>query len=260
MMYTRLPFWRLYQPGNAAFRHAVGYWPFVGWLTGGVMMLTLALGLDVLNLPVVALLVIIVRILLTGAFHEDGLADFCDGMGGGKGREDVLRIMKDSRIGTYGVLALLSYFLLLYFCMREITVALGIFSLKPASPCHNPILMTGAVMLSADVWGKCCASLLVGQMPYARREEEAKAGSSYLPYNWAAQFARIVVALLPVALLWWHIGIMPPYAAIVTPFIVEVLLAAWMRRRLRGYTGDCCGATFLLCELSVYIAWIVSLP
>ncbi len=256
MTYTRLPLWRLYEPrGEEAFRRAVGYWPFVGWLTGGIMALVLWLGLQYLSLGVTVVLVIVSRILLTGAFHEDGLADFTDGMGGGKGREDALRIMKDSHIGTYGVLALVVYVLTLYLCLRELTMAFGLKSLQSTSPCHNPILMTSAAILTCDVWSKSLASLLPACLPYARREEEAKLKLAYLRPKWGWHIVRIVVALLPIALLWWKIGIVPPLAVICTPIVVFILLSLWLRHRLGGYTGDCCGASFLLCELSMYLVW-----
>ncbi|MCD7722127.1 MAG: adenosylcobinamide-GDP ribazoletransferase [Prevotellaceae bacterium] len=256
MTYTRLPLWRLYEPAKEeAYRRAVGYWPFVGWLTGGIMALVLWLGLEGLSLGVAVVLVILSRILVTGAFHEDGLADFTDGMGGGRGREDSLRIMKDSHIGTYGVLALIVYILTLYLCLRELTMAFGLRSLQSSSPCHNPILMTAAAILTCDVWGKCLASLLPVALPYARREEEAKLRLAYLRPKWGWQAVRIVVALLPIALLWWQIGIVPPIAVICTPVVVVALLSLWLRRRLGGYTGDCCGASFLLSELSMYLVW-----
>ncbi len=222
-------------------------------------MLVLWGGLEICSLPIAPLIAILARVLLTGAFHEDGLADFFDGMGGGRGRKDVLRIMKDTRIGTYGVLALVLYLLLLYFCVRELTVALGILSLRPLSPCRNPILMATTAMLTADVWGKSLASLLVAELPYARPEEEAKTKVAYARLHWGWHTLRILLALLPVGLLWWHIGLIPPWPVIVAPMVLQLLLALWLRRRLQGYTGDCCGATFLLCELCCYVTWIVCL-
>ena len=89
------------------FRHVVNYWPFAGWITGGTMALTFALAVQILSVPYAILLAIIARLILTGALHEDGLADFIDGMGGGTTRERVLEIMKDSHIGTYGVIGLI---------------------------------------------------------------------------------------------------------------------------------------------------------
>ena len=103
IFFTRLPFWRLHQPPKECYSRVVEHWPLVGWLTGGVMAATLYFGSMVLPYTVAVLLAIAARLLLTGALHEDGLADFFDGFGGGgNDRQRILDIMKDSHIGTYG--------------------------------------------------------------------------------------------------------------------------------------------------------------
>ena len=251
MFFTRLPWWRIHQPRAEHFRHVVEFWPFVGWLTGGVSMLLYGLLLSHLSpltphlspltshlspLTPFLLLIIVVRVLLTGALHEDGLADFLDGMGGGQGRERTLAIMKDSHIGTYGVIGLVLYFLFLY----------------SALPHLSPLLL-----LTADVWGKSVASLLILLLPYARTEAEAKNRTVYVRYRWLGQLVRILVAMLPVGLLWWYVGIVPHPLLLVVPLVVALLLALWMHRRLGGYTGDCCGATFLLCEASMLLTYLI---
>lgn len=109
MFFTRLPFWRIRQVDAECFKHVVDYWPFVGWLTGGTAALVFWLVSGILPVTTAALAAIGTRLWLTGALHEDGLADFCDGFGGGTTRERTLAIMKDSHIGTYGVLGLVFY-------------------------------------------------------------------------------------------------------------------------------------------------------
>ena len=168
--------------------------------------------------------------------HEDGLADFVDGMGGGNTRERILSIMKDSHIGTYGVITLVLYFLFLY----------------TALPHLSPLML-----LTAEVWGKSVASLLILQLPYARVESEAKNHTVYARYTWWRQLLRILVAMIPVALLWWYVGAIPHLQLFLVPLAVEMLLALWMRSRLGGYTGDCCGATFLLCEASMLLTYLI---
>ena len=121
MFFTRLPWWRLRTVPKEAFEHVVDYWPLVGWLTGGTMALTFAVAISAgISPAVAALLAIAARMLLTGALHEDGLADFCDGFGGGTTRERTLAIMKDSHIGTYGVLGLLISLGLLWACIATL--------------------------------------------------------------------------------------------------------------------------------------------
>ena len=114
IFFTRLPFWRLHQPPVACYQTVVEHWPLTGWLTGGAMGLTLYFATLIFPGYIGVLLAILVRILITGALHEDGLADFIDGFGGGgSDRQRILNIMKDSHIGTYGVLGLILYFLIL---------------------------------------------------------------------------------------------------------------------------------------------------
>ena len=114
IFFTRLPFWRLKEVPAKCFKHVVPYWALTGWLTGGIMVAVLWSTAQVLPYPVAMLMALISRLLVTGALHEDGLADFLDGFGGGTTRERILSIMKDSHIGSYGVIGLIFYFLLLW--------------------------------------------------------------------------------------------------------------------------------------------------
>ncbi len=259
-LFTRLPLWRLHQPPGEAYRKAVCYWPFAGWVTGACLAGVLCLSLNVLSLQLSVVLAIASRLLLTGAFHEDGLADLADAMGGGRGRDDCLRIMKDTHTGSFAIIALILYFLALYLCLRSLTVSLGLASLRVAFPCHNPLLMTATAVLTADVWGKACASMLVLCLPYARKEQEAKTKTVYLRPSLPLHLLRIVLAMLPACLLWLGMGVAPHPAVLLAPVAVAALMALWLRLRLNGYTGDCLGACFLLCELSSYIAWTATTP
>ena len=115
IFFTRLPLWRLHEPPKESYKSVVEFWPLTGWLTGGLMALTLWLCSMYFPYTVAVLFAIVVRLLITGALHEDGLADFMDGFGGGgSDRSRILAIMKDSHIGTYGVIGLILYHLLLY--------------------------------------------------------------------------------------------------------------------------------------------------
>ena len=87
IFFTRLPFWRITEVPAAYFKRVVDYWPFVGWLTGGIMAGTLWLSAQFLPMSTAVILALLARLLVTGALHEDGLADFCDGFGGGTSRE-----------------------------------------------------------------------------------------------------------------------------------------------------------------------------
>lgn len=206
-----------------------------GWLTGGAMAATLFLGSMVLPWPVAVIAAIAVRLLITGALHEDGLADFMDGFGGGGDRARILAIMKDSHIGTYGVLGLILYIMLL---------GTTLYSLSPT--------VAALTVLAADPFSKMVASQLINMLPYARREEEAKNRTIYRKPSLAAGLSLTVQGLLPMALMIGMTGI-SWYLVIALPALVMYFLYLLMLRKIQGYTGDCCGAVCLLVELAVYL-------
>ena len=236
IFFTRLPFWRLHQPPQECYKTVVEHWPLAGWITGGLMAATLWVGSLFLPYAVAVLLAIVVRLLITGALHEDGLADFLDGFGGGgNNRERILAIMKDSHIGTYGVLGLIIYMLLLgtaLYCM--------------------PVAVATLVIVAADPYSKMVTSQLVNMLPYARREEEAKNKTIYRKTSLSAGLSLTVQGLLPMVLMIWLTGI-SWYAVIFIPALVMYFLYMLILRKIHGYTGDCCGAVCLLVELAVYL-------
>jgi adenosylcobinamide-GDP ribazoletransferase len=163
IFFTRLPFWRLHQPPKECYQTVVEHWPLAGWITGAAMAATLYFGSWYLPYMVAVILAIVVRLLITGALHEDGLADFLDGFGGGgNNRERILAIMKDSHIGTYGVIGLICYELLLFSAL---------FAMPPA--------LAALTILAADPYAKMVTSQLIIMMPYARNIEESKARTVY---------------------------------------------------------------------------------
>lgn len=230
--FTRLPFWRLAEIPADAFKHIVCYWPLVGWLTAGLSVVVLYVSALVLPPSVALLLAFITRLLLTGGLHEDGLADFFDGLGGGKSREQTLAIMKDSHIGSYGVISLIAYFGLLY-----------------ASLEHLPLTVAGSALLAGDPFAKGVAAMVINRLPYARKEEEAKNKTLYSRMHTSEFIFCCLAALLP---LFWLPDAVYGFA-ILAPLVTFWTLTTWLKRRIQGYTGDCCGALFLLCELSFYV-------
>ena len=234
IFFTRLPFWRLKEVPSECFKHVVPYWPWVGWLTGSVMAMVLALGSLVMPVSSAWIWAIVTRLLITGALHEDGLADFFDGFGGGTTRERTLAIMKDSHIGTYGVIGLIIYFLL----MLELR--------------HLPVSMLCTLILCGDCWGKLCASQLINFLPYARKEEDSKAKVIYNRMSGKELFICIMGGALPLWLLPLSL-----WGALVAPCLILAFLILLMKRRLQGYTGDCCGATFLMCEMAFYLSALI---
>lgn len=239
VFFTRLPFWRLksFQVPSEYFKQVVSYWAVAGWLTGGVMAGTLWLSAQALPYPIAIILALLARLLITGALHEDGLADFLDGFGGGgNNKERILAIMKDSHIGTYGVIGLIFYFLLFYQLLLSL-----------------PFPTVCLIIPAADPLCKFISSHITRFLPYARTAETSKSKTVYEKMSYKALLISCVFGLLPLLL----IPSVKWLAAIIFPIITFFGLVYLMRKKINGYTGDCCGAMFLLCELSFYIGIII---
>ncbi len=237
IFFTRIPFWRLHEPPKACYSTVVEHWPLTGWLTASLMAGTLWVASMFLPYLVAIILAIVVRLLVTGALHEDGLADFFDGFGGGgSSRERILAIMKDSHIGTYGVLGLILYELLLVAALLSVTPLLAVITI-----------------LAADPFSKMVTAQLVMMMPYARTEAEAKNRTVYRKMDWRAGLSLSIQGLLPMGLYLWYTGIFWELV-LLFPCLLMYFLYLMIWRKLQGYTGDCCGAVCLLVELAVYLA------
>lgn len=232
IFFTRLPFWRVAEVPAEYFKNIVSHWALAGWLTAGLSVLVLYASSLILPVGVTVLLAIITRLLVTGCLHEDGLADFFDGFGGGTSRERILAIMKDSHIGSYGVIGLILYFGLLYTLLSSL-----------------PVAIAGSAILAGDPFSKGVAGMIINRLPYARKEEEAKNKTVYSRMT-AGEYTFCLFSALP-PLLWLPKPVY--FLAALLPVIVFYILTTLMKNKIQGYTGDCCGATFLLCELSFYL-------
>lgn len=244
MFFTRLPLWRLATVERSYFERVVPLWPLAGWLTGGMMALVLW-GSQQLQLStgIGVTLALLSRCLLTGALHEDGFADFCDGFGGGTSRERTLSIMKDSHIGTYGVLGLILYVLLVWNLMTAILDD----GLSPL------------ILVVADALAKGLSATIIYVLPYARTEADAKNRLVYVQTPWMERLVSILLAFAPLALC---LLLVPDAVPTIPQWLLALLLPVcgcaflflWMHRRIQGYTGDCCGATFLITETLIYLS------
>ena len=243
IFFTRLPFWRLYQPPQSSYAAVVEWWPLAGWVTGAIMAAVLLACSLVLPYGIALLLAIVARLLTTGALHEDGLADFFDAFGGGGTNcERILSIMKDSHIGTYGGASLILYFALLFAALWSL-----------------PQEVAPWAIMAADPFAKMVSSQLILMMPYARTAETAKSRTVYRRPSTTAGVLLAVQGLLPLALfLWLTDGIADWSLLIFIPCLVMYFLYRLIWSRLKGYTGDCCGAVCLLVELSFLISLNIS--
>jgi len=224
---------------DAAMARAVRWYPAVGLAIGGVLGL-LFWGLSmVFPQAIAALLTIASGMLLTGALHEDGLADLADGLGGSPDKSRALEIMRDSRIGSYGVLAL------------GITLALKITALSML-----PVTVAIAAIIASHGLGRFAMSWLMNHLPYARTDGAANFMTDAQNTNngvlWAAPIAAIILIALSVN----------PLAAIATSLALAALLALVVKRitvRLDGYTGDALGACEQITEALIPLVLLACL-
>jgi adenosylcobinamide-GDP ribazoletransferase len=239
--FTRLPIpgWVGFDP--AWLNQASRYFPLVGLVVALITGAAYAVAAWFLPAPVAVVISTAVGIYATGAFHEDGFADMCDGFGGGMTPERVLEIMKDSRIGAYGAIGTI--------CM--LGLKLVTLSMLP------PLAVIGALLVAHPL-SRLMATSLIWRLDYARAEGKAKPlaqkmrGTEFL----IAAITAIVPALVVIELRW-----LPP-AALVSGVIVAAIATWWLARkcvrRIGGYTGDCLGAVQQVTEVMFYLCALAS--
>jgi len=240
MFYTRLPCprWVGYEPGQL--NRATVYFPLIGWLVGAVAAGVYWGAARYWSAPVAVLLSTGAGVLLTGAFHEDGLADVCDGFGGGWTRERILDIMKDSRVGTYGLVGL------------GLVLAIKTAVLSSAAVPLRAGLSVPALLFVAHPLSRLTALTFVRTLPYARADladGKAKPVAQSMPNGRLAAAASL--GLLPLLTLARQA---PELLWVLLPLLVlQLVLGRWFMRWLGGYTGDCLGATQQLAEVLIYL-------
>jgi len=238
----RLAGWVGFSP--AMLRASAAHFPGVGWLVGavgaGVFLLAQAGLPGVAGAAVAALLSTAATVWMTGAFHEDGLADTVDGLGGASDRARALEIMKDSRIGAFGAIALV--------------LALGLKIALLATLAGQGAMSAATALLGAHVLSRLAPLFLIRWLPYVGDEGASKAKPLADAIGGGALLVGILYALPATALLLLAHPALQGFASLVACLLGVLYMAALLRRRLQGFTGDGLGATQQVCELAIYLA------
>ena len=242
--FTRVPVPRSIGYAAGDLDQAARYFPLVGACVGAWGALVYLVALRALPPSIAVGLSMAATLLATGAFHEDGLADSCDAFGGGYTRDDVLRIMHDSRIGTFGAVALV--------------IALG---LKWQALTSMLPLRAAWTMIAAHAASRVFAISYLATLDYVRAEGKAKPVAQRLSGS-----ALLCAAVFGLPLLLWPNGPgLPDWrfagAAIVALAGLRFAVGRYFVRRIGGYTGDCLGFAQQILELSIYLlglAWMSS--
>ena len=237
---TRIPIPSAVRYTEQRFSDTPCYYPLVGIVIGLLCAVVYALAVLVFSQSVAIVLVIAFGILLTGAFHEDGLADTFDGIGGGLTKDAALEIMKDSRLGTYGTLSI---------------------GLVLATKTAAMLSLDNKTLLAALVSGHCLSRLssvlVMASSHYVRDHGTGKPVANGINGNSLA--IALFTGLLSLAI----IGVFTSPAAVLYCVaglsIGHALMRYFYSRKLGGYTGDTLGAVQQASELGFYLglaAWI----
>jgi adenosylcobinamide-GDP ribazoletransferase len=252
--FTRVPVtgplaaWVGFSP--ALLRASAAHFPAIGWLVGlvaaGVFWGARAGLPGLAGALAAALLSTTATILMTGALHEDGLIDVADGLGGSAERHRALVIMKDSRIGAFGAIAL------------ALALGLKVLLLTVLARQGTPAVI--AALVCAHVLSRLAPLFLIRWLPYVGDEGAASKSKPLADaIGGGALWVGILWSLPAAAWLVVTHSVLPGLAPLVFGALAALCMARLLRRRLGGFTGDGLGATQQVCELAIYLslAWQV---
>lgn len=236
LFFTRIPCPKWVDHSEEYLNEASRYLPLIGLIIGGLSGLVFFLSSQILNPSISIIISMISSVLLTGAFHEDGLADMCDGFGGGWTREKILEIMKDSRIGTFGFIGLLSVLSLKFISLNQL----------------NPKIILIALFAGNSISRWFAISLLYTHS-YARADQISKSSSFSKPITIYSLVYAGFWALIPFLFFqsWKYL--------IILPFLVliRIYLGRMFKKWIGGFTGDCLGGVQQIIEAAFYLGMLI---
>jgi len=244
-------------------REAPRYFPVVGWIVGAVSALFYLLGTRFISTDAGVVAAIVAGVLVTGAFHEDGFADVCDGFGGGWTKEKILGIMKDSRIGAYGAIGLILMLGSKFVLIKELPAFTPSLNTTAAAPWNVFYDHRYAILaiVCAHSLGRLMPVLVMQAGTYARAGASAAAGAVDAGKSGAiagqrmstgGMIAAAVFALAPFGFLSWH------YLLAIAPVLYATFeLNRYFKRWIGGYTGDCLGAIEQVSEIMIYLGFVL---
>lgn len=246
MFLTRLPVPQTTDHSPEYLEKAAKYFPLIGWIIGGISAFTFVLCQMALPVDLSILASIIAGIVATGAFHEDGFADVCDAFGGGWTKERILDIMKDSRLGTFGVIGLISILAAKFLLLKAIA--------GPFISTSSVVPLIG-VFLTAHALSRFMAVIAIQTSVYVFSEDKSKSKPlasrrlTGIEFISAGLFSLLPFISLPIHFLF----------IIVPALLTTFYLTRYFKKWISGYTGDCLGAiqqaAEVVCYLSIFLLW-----
>lgn len=236
MFFTRIPCPSFTDHDPDYLNRSSKYFTLVGLLIGALSGFSFWLSAQVFSTNISLLLSFVVSILLTGAFHEDGLADVCDGFGGGWTKTKILDIMKDSRVGTFGL------------------VGLGLsLAIKFAALSEIPVTLIVPVIISGHAISRLTSVSLIYTDEYAREDLLSKSKPLAIKMSHADYLVATLFGLAPLLLMptyWIFLSIIPLV-------LVKLYLGSYFNKWIGGYTGDCLGAVQQIAEVIYYLSILI---
>jgi adenosylcobinamide-GDP ribazoletransferase len=213
------------------------WFPLIGLMIGGLLVAVLQVLAPIFPALLTALLIAVLDAVLTGALHLDGLADTVDGFGGGVKREDVLRIMRDHAIGTYGAVALV------------LVIAVKAATLAALIDCHRAVSWLALM----PMLGRWSVVLLSATEPYARRSDQEGAPAGGAVSDFVGR-VEVVVASATALFIAFILASWRGLAAALLMLVASGLWGWYCRLRIGGITGDTLGASVEISEVLVLLA------
>ena len=264
--FTRIPItgrladWVGYSP--ELLRASAAHFPGIGVLVGAVAAAVFALLQAALpDTPfaplVAAVLSTVATVLLTGGFHEDGLADVADGIGGSHERERALEIMKDSRVGAFGAMALVLALL------GKVALLALLGSVEDVNTDGQGLLLRGS-FVGAAIWTGHVVSrflplVVIRLLPHVGDTATSKSKPLTDQISRGSLLIAFIWCFMALALSLWALGAINLIVSCSFAALALLWMARLFRRRLQGFTGDCLGATQQVCEIAFYLGLAVSL-
>ena len=244
MFYTRIPCPSFTDHASDAINKATRYFPLIGWIVGLISFTIFWLSSLLFDTNIAVVFSLLAGVMTTGAFHEDGLADVYDGFGGGWTKEKILTIMKDSRVGAYGVIALIFSFTLKFFALNSLI----------NQTTHLPWFMIALFYISYHAVARLTAVSIVFTEQYSRDDETSKARPIAKTHTYIEIIGAVVFGLLPfTALLYFYWQ----FSLVLIPLLaLRIYSAAYFRKWIDGYTGDCLGAVEQFAELITILSFL----
>lgn len=237
VFYTKIPGPKSIILTPEHFSASARYFPLMGWIVGGLSALLYWSCCFVLPHAVSTLISMLLSILITGGLHEDGLADTCDGFGGGWSKEKILSIMKDSATGVFGVIGIVMLLLIKFSVLSE------------SVPEQLPFLLIAAHSLS-----RFMAISFMYTHTYARTDDTSKSKNVTQKMSHSALLIALVTGLAPL-LLFNNIAV---FLVMIPLLLIKWLFGSYFNKWIGGYTGDCLGATQQISEIVFYTVMLIS--